>query len=91
MRIAALDLGSGTIKLSVFEKTGDDWSALCLEETNTELRKGMGADKRLQPEPIAATLAAVATFVKKAQGFGIKKLPAYGTSAVRKASNPLRI
>lgn len=87
MRVAALDLGSGTIKLSVFEKGAAGWQALCLDETNTELRKGMGAERRLQPQPIADTLAACAAFVKKAKTFGVESVPAYGTSAVRKATN----
>ena len=88
MRIAALDLGSGTVKLSVFERQGEGWQALCLDEKNTELRKGMGPERRLQPEPIADTLAAAKAFLAQAKALGIDKLPAYGTSAIRKAANP---
>lgn len=60
---------------------------MCLDEVNTELRKGMGKLMRLQPGPIADTLSACAVFAKKAKSFGVEKLPAYGTSAVRKAVN----
>ena len=47
----------------------------------------MGTQKRLQPGPIADTLSACAAFTKKARTFGVEKVPAYGTSAVRKAAN----
>ena len=86
-RVAALDLGSGTIKLSIFETGPRGYQALCLDEVNTELRKGMGRELRLQVEPIASTLAACAVFVKKARSFGIETVSAYGTSALRKAVN----
>jgi exopolyphosphatase/guanosine-5'-triphosphate,3'-diphosphate pyrophosphatase len=88
LRFAALDLGSGTIKLSVFEQTAAGWKPLCLEEANTELRRGMGAERTLKAGPIAETLAACEGFLKKARALGVEKLPAYATSAVRKAVNP---
>jgi exopolyphosphatase/guanosine-5'-triphosphate,3'-diphosphate pyrophosphatase len=88
VKIAALDLGSGTIKLSVFERGAAGWQALGLDEVNTELRKGMGAERRLQPGPIADTVAAAKKFLAEAKALGVDHLPAYGTSAVRKATNP---
>lgn len=87
-RFAALDLGSGTIKLSVFEQTPAGWRALCLEEANTELRKGMGEERTLKAGPLAETLAACEAFQRKARELGAGTLPAYATSAVRKAKNP---
>ena len=86
--MAALDLGSGTIKLSVFQRQGGRWAALWLEEANTELRRGMGPERTLKPGPIADTLAAVRGFQAKARELGVERLPAYATSAVRKAGNP---
>jgi exopolyphosphatase/guanosine-5'-triphosphate,3'-diphosphate pyrophosphatase len=86
--LAALDLGSGTIKLSVFEKGRNGWTALSLVEANTELRKGLGPELTLKPRPIRDTLAAVAEFQIQANALGVRSLPAYATSAVRKASNP---
>jgi len=47
----------------------------------------MGTQRRLQPGPIADTLSACAVFAKKAKTFGVETVPAYGTSAVRKATN----
>jgi exopolyphosphatase/pppGpp-phosphohydrolase len=88
VRIAALDLGSGTVKLSAFESRAGGWAALCLDEKNTELRKGMGPQRRLQGGPIAETLAAAEAYLAQARGLGIERLPAYGTSAIRKAANP---
>jgi exopolyphosphatase/pppGpp-phosphohydrolase len=87
MRIGAIDLGSGTIKFSVFEKQGEDWVALVLQETNTELRRGMGAEMILQPGPLNDTIAAVQDYVIQGHAWGLDILPAYGTSALRKAKN----
>jgi exopolyphosphatase/guanosine-5'-triphosphate,3'-diphosphate pyrophosphatase len=87
-RFAALDLGSGTIKLSVFERTPGGFIPLCLDELNTELRKGMGEERTLKAGPIADTVAACTAFLKLAQGLGVARVPAYGTSALRKAQNP---
>lgn len=87
-RLAALDLGSGTIKLSVFEKGPSGYAALALSERNTELRRGMGPELLLQPEPVAQTLDAVAELLVEAKALGLERVPAYATSAVRKAKNP---
>lgn len=85
---AALDLGSGTVKLSVFRRDETGWTALCLDEVNTELRKGMGGERTLKPGPIADTVAACKAFLKQARELGAETVPAFGTSAVRKARNP---
>lgn len=87
-RLAALDIGSGTIKLSVFERHAEGWRVLCLDEANTELRRGMGTERLLQAGPIAETLRACEAFLAAARGLGVERLPAYATSAVRKAKNP---
>jgi exopolyphosphatase/guanosine-5'-triphosphate,3'-diphosphate pyrophosphatase len=86
--LAALDLGSGTIKLSVFERAAAGWKPLCLEEANTELRRGMGSERTLKAEPLAETLKACEAFLRTARGLGVERLPAYATSAVRKSANP---
>jgi exopolyphosphatase/pppGpp-phosphohydrolase len=48
----------------------------------------MGPDRRLQPGPLNDTVAAVKQFLNRAKDFGLATVPAYGTSAVRKAANP---
>ena len=68
--VAALDLGSGTVKLSVFQAQGGRWAALALEEANTELRRGMGADLTLKAAPIVDTLEAVRAFRAQAEALG---------------------
>jgi exopolyphosphatase/pppGpp-phosphohydrolase len=85
---AALDLGSGTIKLSVFEQGPRGWTPKALAEANTELRKGLGPELTLKPRPLRDTLAAAAEFQLQAKALGVQHLPAYATSAVRKAVNP---
>ena len=88
MKISAIDLGSGTIKFSAFEVgEGPRARPLALDEINTELRRGMGADCLLQAGPIADTLAAVEVFTAQAKKLGLPTPPAYGTSALRKAKN----
>ena len=85
---AALDLGSGTIKLNVFEKKAPlRYEALELFEINTELRRGLEPDMLLKPEPVQASLQAVQELKQRAQRFGVSFLPAYGTSALRRAHN----
>jgi exopolyphosphatase/pppGpp-phosphohydrolase len=86
--LAALDLGSGTVKLSVFAREKGRWTPLCLDEKNTELRRGLGPERTLKPEPLAETLAACQAFLGQARALGVERLPAYATSAVRKAVNP---
>jgi exopolyphosphatase/guanosine-5'-triphosphate,3'-diphosphate pyrophosphatase len=86
-KVGAIDLGSGTIKLSVFENLDGTWKALALEEQNTELRRGMGSGCLLQAGPVAETLKAVEDFVRRTEDLGCSKAPAYGTSALRKATN----
>lgn len=48
----------------------------------------MGPERRLQPGPLNDTLRACAAYLARARSMGIARLPAYATSAVRKASNP---
>jgi exopolyphosphatase/pppGpp-phosphohydrolase len=86
--ITALDLGSGTIKWSVFGRGAGHWRPLRLEEANTELRKGMGTELTLKPGPILDTVAACRAYLDQCAGLGLGPPPAYGTSALRKARNP---
>jgi exopolyphosphatase/pppGpp-phosphohydrolase len=48
----------------------------------------MGEERTLKAGPIAGTVAACTAFLKLAQGLGVARVPAYGTSALRKAKNP---
>jgi exopolyphosphatase / guanosine-5'-triphosphate,3'-diphosphate pyrophosphatase len=80
-------LGSGTVKWSVFERGPDGWRAKVLEEVNTELRKGMGPELTLKSGPVQATLKACGDFLGRSRSLGLQRLPAYGTSALRKARN----
>jgi exopolyphosphatase/pppGpp-phosphohydrolase len=87
MKLGAIDLGSGTTKLSIFEKQGDAWKPLDLTEINTELRKGMGPELLLQGDAVERSLEAVEELLKRAAKLGVTALPTYGTSALRKAKN----
>ena len=72
----------------MFQRRERAWTALALDEANTELRRGMGAERTLKAGPIAETLAAARGFQAQARALGVAALPAYATSAVRKAVNP---
>lgn len=48
----------------------------------------MGEERTLKPGPVADTVAACEAFLRLARALGVEQLPAYGTSAVRKAKNP---
>lgn len=85
--ISALDLGSGTVKWSVFENSQGCWRPRYLEEANTELRKGMGPELTLKPGPVHDTLEACRDYLARGAKLGMEAPPAYGTSALRKAKN----
>ena len=88
-QIAAIDLGSGTIKLSIFSISSSlKIIPLELHEIDTRLRLGMGEEMTLKAKPVADTLKAAAALKRRAAEFDPIVLGVYATSAVRRAANP---
>jgi len=87
-RLAALDLGTNTVRLLVAEAAGSAWRALHEAQRVTRLGEGQtAAAGRLQEPAIRRTLETIAEFVASAQRFGISRLRMVATSAVREAPN----
>jgi exopolyphosphatase/guanosine-5'-triphosphate,3'-diphosphate pyrophosphatase len=87
-RLAAIDVGSNTIRLTVAEVQDDD-SYRILDEEREMVRLGEKLDRtgRLSDAAIERALAAVGKMKAIADGFKITELRAIATSAVREAAN----
>src|SRR3954463_3692634 len=87
-RLAAIDVGSNTIRLTVAEVEEDDTYRV-LDEEREMVRLGEHMDRtgRLSDEAIERALAALGKMKAIADGFQITELRATATSAVREAAN----
>jgi exopolyphosphatase/guanosine-5'-triphosphate,3'-diphosphate pyrophosphatase len=86
--IAAIDLGSLTVRLAVAEVTGPGcFQVLRHWREITGLGRGLAETGNLAPEAMARTLAALESFVREIQEHGVERLQAVGTQAVRQAGN----
>lgn len=87
MRLATIDVGTNTALLLVAEATPDGAVSTLAEAADiTRLGRGIGQDGRLQPERVAATLAALRRFADEARRHGAT-IVAVGTEALRRAPN----
>ncbi|MFL5402911.1 MAG: HD domain-containing protein, partial [Gemmatimonadales bacterium] len=87
-RLAAIDVGTNTIRLIVAEVQDDDTYRV-LDEEREMVRLGEKLDRtgRLSDEAIERALAAIGKMKAIADGFRITELRAIATSAVREAAN----
>src|SRR4051812_1477746 len=87
-RLAAIDIGTNTIRLIVAEVQEDDTYRV-LDEEREMVRLGEHMDRtgRLSDEAIERGLAALGKMKAIADGFQISELRATATSAVREAAN----
>ncbi len=87
-RLAAIDIGTNSIRLIVAEVEPDGgYRVLDEEREMTRLGHGLFARGRLASEPMERSLAALARMKVIADGFMVAELRAVATSAVREASN----
>lgn len=85
-RLAVIDLGSNTFHLLIVETEGDGrFRTLYRQRDFTQLSQG-GIDHILD-ERMAAGLSALKFFRQKLDEYGVKKVRAIGTAALRKADN----
>ena len=90
--IAAIDIGTNTIRLLVARPEGDAPGSLRLAplaNRTATVRLGQGVERtgRLDPERIARAVATVEEFRALADGFGSRPIFVAATSAVRDAAN----
>ncbi|HZB27369.1 MAG TPA: Ppx/GppA family phosphatase, partial [Gemmatimonadales bacterium] len=87
-RLAAIDVGTNTIRLTVAEVQEDDTYRI-LDEEREMVRLGENLDRtgRLSEAAMVRALAAIGKMKAIADGFKIHQLRAIATSAVREAAN----
>jgi len=89
-RLAAIDVGTNTIRLVVAEvEPGGGYRVLDDEREMTRLGQGMGASGRIARGPFERSLDALCRMRQIADGFGVQELRVVATSAIREAANGL--
>ena len=87
-RVAAIDLGSNSVRLIVAEVDGpDSYRVLDDEREQTRLGYRLHETGRIDPETAERTLVALERMQAIADGFGVAELRAVGTAALREAAN----
>ncbi len=88
MRLAAIDVGTNSIRLIVAEATPDGGYRLLDDEKEiTRLGQGFDGSGRLSPENMDRAAMAIARMRGIAEGYQVDALRAIGTAAVREATN----
>lgn len=87
-RLAAIDVGSNSIRLVVAEaQPGGRYRMLDEEREPTRLGRSLASSGRLDDQSIEASLAALRRFKSIAEGLGVERIRAIATCAVREAKN----
>jgi exopolyphosphatase/guanosine-5'-triphosphate,3'-diphosphate pyrophosphatase len=87
-RLAAIDIGSNSIRLLVAEATPDgNYRILDDEKQTTRLANGMAETGLLAEEAMDGSLEALGRMKTIAEGYGARTLEVIATSAVREAGN----
>lgn len=86
-RLAAIDIGSNSVRLVVAESLGGDYRVLDEEREATRLASSLTSERRLSERALRATLDALRRFKKIAEGYGVSQLRTIATCAVREAEN----
>ncbi len=89
-RLAAIDVGSNSIRLIVAEVEDDgSYRVLDDERETTRLAAGLSQTGSLSPEAVAKSIEAIGRMKAIADGLRVRDLRAIATSAVREADNGL--
>lgn len=87
-RIAAIDVGSNSIRLVVAEVLpSGGYRVLDEERENTRLAAALAKTERLDPKAADATVTVLRNFLSIANGYGVSQVRAIGTSALRDAED----
>lgn len=88
MRLAAIDIGSNSIKMIVVEATSDDsFAVLAREKEVVRLGHNTLREGRLSPETTARAIDCIGRFRSIAEARGAKKVVTVATASVREAGN----
>jgi exopolyphosphatase / guanosine-5'-triphosphate,3'-diphosphate pyrophosphatase len=89
VRVAAIDLGTNSIRLLVarLAEGEDQLSDLARDMVITRLGKGVDRTGRLAPESLRRTLEVLDRYCRRARALGAERIHLAATSAVRDASN----
>ncbi len=87
MTLAAIDIGTNSVKLLVGDVEGHQVTPLLHRAVNTRLGEGLHSSGRISKEAADRTIAALAEFRRLAEEKGVKKVAAVGTLALRMARN----
>jgi exopolyphosphatase / guanosine-5'-triphosphate,3'-diphosphate pyrophosphatase len=88
VRLAAVDIGTNTVRLLVADHDGGDLVHVEHGQRITRLGQGVDASGELAEEAIARTIDAVRVFVERAREMGAERIRVAGTSALRDAKRP---
>ena len=86
-RVAAIDVGTNTVLLTVAERRDGKLEAVVERAEITRLGRGVDRTGRLDPASIEATVAVLARFVAEARSLGADRIACVATSACRDAAN----
>jgi len=87
LRVAAVDVGTNTVRLLVADVDGRDVTAVDRGREITRLGQGIDAARRFADEAVERTIGAIAAFVDRARTADSERVRIAGTSAVRDAGD----
>jgi exopolyphosphatase / guanosine-5'-triphosphate,3'-diphosphate pyrophosphatase len=85
-RFAVIDVGTNSVKLYIGERS-TDWHTIIDRAEITRLGEGLQQTGRLNPEPMARTVAAIAEMADEASRHRVAAIAAVGTAGLRVAPN----
>jgi exopolyphosphatase/guanosine-5'-triphosphate,3'-diphosphate pyrophosphatase len=86
-RVGAIDIGTNTVLLLVAEGPAEAPVAVVERATITRLGQGVDRTRKLAPEAMARTLAALTDYAQVLDGAGVGRVDVVCTSAARDADN----
>jgi exopolyphosphatase/guanosine-5'-triphosphate,3'-diphosphate pyrophosphatase len=87
MRSAVVDVGSNTLRMLIGEVHNAALSRLCSDRVITRLAEGIGDSGTLGKESMQRSVSAMRSFSSKIHEYGVSRVGAVGTSALRDAAN----
>ena len=85
MKVAAIGIGSNSVRMLVIEVEGTSFRRLRRDREGTRLFAGLDASRRLSRESMYSTAAAVARMAREAREEGAAQVHLFATSATRPA------